>query len=104
MIMIVGPINSDENIYREDIEMGSYLLEILSLNKEKVEINNEVLNSQTHELSLGSEHLNEFNTKYLASSCFPALLTDAKGDSTISCLLCDVSKSETKSFAEKCKH
>ena len=64
-------MNSDENVYNEHTEMGSFLPANLNSNKEKVIINNEVLSPQTPKLTLGSDPLNEFNTEYLASLCFP---------------------------------
>ena len=54
--------------------MGSFLPGNLNSEKEKVIINNEVLNPAAQELTLGSEPFNEFNTEYLASLCFPTLL------------------------------
>ena len=63
----------------------------------------EVLSPQTHELTLGSDPLNEFNTKYPTSLCFPALFSDKIGDPKNSCLLRNISRSETESFAEKIK-
>ena len=100
----LGPMNSDENVYNEHTEMGSFLPGNLNSNKEKVIINNEVLSPQTHELTLGSDPLNEFNREYLASLCFPTLSPDTKDDPTNSCLLRNISKSETESFAAKIKH
>ena len=85
----LGPMNSDENVYNEHAEIGSFLQEVLS--------------PQTHELTLGSDPLNEFNTEYPSSLCFPALFPDTKGDPTNSCLLRNISKSATESFAEKIK-
>ena len=84
--------------------MGSFLPGNLNSEKEKVIINNEVLNPGAQELTLGFEPLNEFNTEYLASLCFPTLFPDTKGDPTNSCLLREISNSETESCAEKIKH
>lgn len=44
----IGPMNSDENFYKEDTGMGSFFLGNLNFKKEKVIINNEVLSQQTH--------------------------------------------------------
>ena len=49
----LGPTNSEENIYHDITEMGSFLPGNLNSGKEKVIINNEVLTPQTHELTLG---------------------------------------------------
>ena len=84
--------------------MASFLTGNLYSNKEKVIINKEALSPQTHELTLGSNSLNEFNIEYLASLCFPTLFPDTKGDPTNSCLLRNISKSESESLAEKIKH
>ena len=56
--LIQGP-NSGMNVYSEHTEMGSFLPKNMSTEKEKVIINNEVLNPATHELTLGSEPYNE---------------------------------------------
>ena len=88
-------MNTEENIYKEDTEMGSFPPGNLNSSKEAVIRNNKVLSPQKHELILGSEPLNEFNTEYLASLYFAALFPDTKGDPTNSCLLRNVSKSET---------
>ena len=87
-------MNSDENVYNEHTEMGSFLPGNLNSKKEKVRINNDVLSPQTHKLSLGSDPLNEFNTQYLAKLCFHTLSTNTKGDPN----------KETESVAEKIKH
>ena len=100
----LGPMNSDENVSNEHTEMRSFLPGNLNSSKKKVIKNNEVLSPQTHELTLGSDPLNEFNTEYLASLCFPTLFPDTIGDPTNSYLLHNISKSETESFAEKIKH
>ena len=75
----IGPMNSDENFYKEDTGMGSFFLGNLNFKKEKVIINNEVLSQQTHKLTLASKPMNEVNTKYLASLWFPTHFSDAKG-------------------------
>ena len=97
----LGPTNSEENVYNEQTEMGSFLPGNLNTEKERVIINNKVLNPETRELTLGSEPYNEFNTDYLASSCFPTLFPDTKGDPTNSSLLRDISICETRHLQKK---
>ena len=46
-LLDLGPMNSNENIYNEDTEMGSFLTGNLNFNKGKVIIDNKVL---SHEL------------------------------------------------------
>ena len=58
----LGPINSNENVYNEDTEMGSFLPRNLNSSREKEIINNEVLSPQTHELTVRPKPLNKFNT------------------------------------------
>ena len=102
----LGPINSEDKVYDKFTEMGSFLPGNVNCNKEKVTVDNDILNPGAHEITLGSELFNEFNTEYLASLCFPTLFPDTKGDTTNSSTVRNISNSncETESFSEKIKH
>ena len=83
----LDPTNSDENVYNEHTEIRSFVPEKYGTEKQKLIINKDFLNAQTHELTLRSETYNEFNTEYLASLSFAALFPDTIGDLTNSYLL-----------------
>ena len=96
-------MNIDENIYKEDTEMGSFPPGNLNSNKEEVVINNKVLSPQKLELILGSEPLNEFNTEYLASLYFlHFFLTQKVTQQTLAYYA--MCQKVRRSFAEKAKH
>ena len=102
-----GPVEYDDNerVYNSDSEMGSFIPSNVSTRKEKQIIQDAFIKQpQSHDWTIGSEPLNEFNVQFLASLAFPTLFPDGKGDPTNSAVVSDISSNETQSFAEKLKH
>ena len=48
----IGPMNSNENVYKKDTEMESFLPGNLNSNKVKIRINNEFLSPHPHALTV----------------------------------------------------
>lgn len=102
-----GPVEYDDNerVYNSDSEMSSFIPSNVSTKKEKQIIEDAFIKQpQSHDWTIGSEPLNEFNVQFLASLAFPTLFPDGKGDPTNSAVVSDISNNETQSFAEKLKH
>jgi len=102
-----GPVDFDDNekVYNSESEMGSFIPTNIDTKKERQIIEGEFLKQpETHNWTIGSEPLSEFNVQFLASMAFPTLFPDGKGDLTNIAVVSDISNNSTQSFAERLKH
>ena len=102
-----GPVDFDDNekVYNSESEMGSFIPANIETKKEKEIIEDEFVKQPTHNWTIGSEPLSEFDVQFLASSmAFPTLFPDGKGDPTNNAIVSDISNNSTQSFADKLKH
>ena len=98
-----GPVDFDDNekVYNSESEMGSFILANIETKKEKEIIEDEFVKQPTHNWTIGSEPLSEFDVQFLASMAFPTLFPDGKGDPTNNAIVSDISNNYTQSFADK---
>lgn len=71
-----GPLDFDDNekVYNSESEMGSFIPTNIDTKKERQIIEGEFLKQpKTHNWTIGSEPLSEFNVQFLASMAFPTL-------------------------------
>ena len=84
--------------------MGSFIPTNIDTKKERQIIEDEFLKqTQTHNWTIGSEPMSEFNVQFLASVAFPTHFPDVEGDPTNNAIVSDISNT-TESFAERLKH
>ena len=101
-----GPVDFDDNetVYNSESEMGSFIPANIETKKEKEIIEDQFVKQPTHNWTIGSEPLSEFDVQFLASMAFPTLFPDGKGDPTNNAVVSDISNNSTQSFADKLKH
>ena len=101
-----GPVDFDDNqkVYISESEMGSFIPANIETKKEREIIEAEFVKQPTHNWTIGSEPLSEFDVQFLASMAVPTLFSDGKGDATNNAIVSDISNNSTKSFADKLKH
>lgn len=95
-------MNTDENIYKEDTEMGSFPPGNLNSNKEEVIRNNKVFSPQKHELILGSEPLNLIRNTLQVCILLHFFLTQKVTQQTLAYYA--MCQKVRQPFAEKAKH
>ena len=75
------PLNKDNNSFKCQYQKRKQIIEDAFIKQ-----------PQSHDWTIGSEPLNEFNVQFLASLAFPTLFPDGKGDPTNSAVVSDISK------------
>ena len=101
-----GPSDEDpSDDDKRDIQCTSFLPSVPSQTQEIHKVKSSINGlSETNQLEISSQGLNEFSTSCLATMAFPCLFPDGKGDPTNLLLVRDISNNETEAFSLKLKH
>ena len=93
---------SDED--KRDIQCTSFLPSVPSQTQEIHKVKSSINGlSETNQLEISSQGLNELSTSCVATMAFPCLFPDGKGDPTNLLLVRDISNNETEAFSLKLK-